>query len=416
HSDKADRLCVVGHAARFLIARRRPVIAKAACPCQQSPAAAPPYSKNPHSRRKPGSTYPATESVDRWVPAFAGNAVFQVIAPSVKYANISVMSLTPSRRGLVPPFIAMDVLREATAREAAGHSVIHLEVGQPGTPAPQAVLDAAREALGRDRLGYTDALGIAPLREAIAGHYQDQYGVAVDPGDIVVTTGSSAAFQLAFLAAFEPGERVALAAPGYPAYRNILSALGLEPVLIEVGENAHYQPNPELLAEAGELAGLIVASPANPTGTMIPEGDLARLAPWCRERGIRLISDEIYHGITYEEAPQTARAFGPEDGHGAIVVNSFSKYYCMTGWRLGWMVAPLELARSIECLAQNFYVSPPALSQLAALPAFGCRAELDRHVARYRANRDLLVAALSGAGLTRFAPAEGAFYLYADVS
>jgi aspartate/methionine/tyrosine aminotransferase len=326
------------------------------------------------------------------------------------------MPLGPSRRGLVPPFIAMDVLREALAREAEGHSVIHLEVGQPGTPAPAAVLDAAHAALAADRIGYTDALGIAPLREAIAGHYQDRYAVAVDPGDVVVTTGSSAAFQLAFLAAFEPGDRVALASPGYPAYRNILSALGLEPVLIEVGENAHYQPNPELLASgvdgAGDLAGLIVASPANPTGTMIPTADLARLAAWCRDKGVRLISDEIYHGIAYESAPQTARAFG----HEAIVINSFSKYYSMTGWRLGWMVVPPDLARSVECLAQNFYVSPPALSQLAALPAFDCRAELDRHVARYRVNRDLLIAALSKAGLTRFAPAEGAFYLYVDVS
>ena len=325
---------------------------------------------------------------------------------------MSAMPLTPSRRGLVPPFIAMDVLRAANAREAAGHSVIHLEVGQPGTPAPQAVLDAARAALAQDRLGYTDALGMPSLREAIARHYQDQYSLAVEPADIVVTTGSSAAFQLAFLAAFEPGDRVALAAPGYPAYRNILSALGLEPVLIEVGPNAHYQPNPELLAEAGELAGLIVASPANPTGTMIPQGDLARLAIWCQGRGIRLVSDEIYHGITYESAPQTARAFGRE----IIVVNSFSKYYSMTGWRLGWMVVPPDLARSVECLAQNFYVSPPALSQLAALAAFGCRAELDGHVARYRANRDHLIEMLRQAGLTRFAPAEGAFYLYVDVS
>jgi aspartate/methionine/tyrosine aminotransferase len=325
---------------------------------------------------------------------------------------MTAMPLTPSTRGLVPPFIAMDVLREASAREAAGQSVIHLEVGQPGSPAPQAVLDAAREALANDRLGYTDALGIPALREAIARHYHDQYSLAVDPGEIVVTTGSSAAFQLAFLAAFEPGDRVALAAPGYPAYRNILSALGLEPVLIEVGPNAHYQPNPELLAEAGELAGLIIASPANPTGTMIPEADLARLALWCRERGIRLVSDEIYHGITYEEAPQTARAFG----HEMIVVNSFSKYYSMTGWRLGWMVLPADLARSVECLAQNFYVSPPALSQQAALAAFGCRAELDAHVARYRVNRNLLIAALKKAGLSRFAPAEGAFYLYVDVS
>src|SRR5579862_5532253 len=296
------------------------------------------------------------------------------------------MPLGPSRRGLVPPFIAMDVLRAANAREASGHSVIHLEVGQPGTPAPAAVLEAARAALGADRIGYTDALGIAPLRESIARHYRTQYGIAVDPAEIVVTTGSSAAFQLAFIAAFEPGQRVALAAPGYPAYRNILTALGLEPVLLEVGANAHYQTNPELLAEAGDIAGLIVASPANPTGTMIPGGDLAILADYCREHGIRLVSDEIYHGITYESAAQTARAFAPE----AIIVNSFSKYYSMTGWRLGWMVAPADLARSVECLAQNFYISPPALSQLAALPIFGCRAELDGHVARYRANRDLL--------------------------
>jgi aspartate/methionine/tyrosine aminotransferase len=322
------------------------------------------------------------------------------------------MPLTPSRRGLVPPFIAMDVLRAANEREAAGHSVIHLEVGQPGTPAPQAVRDAARAGLAQDRIGYTDALGIGPLRAAIAEHYRRQYGIVVDPAEIVVATGSSAAFQLAFLAAFEAGDRVALATPGYPAYRNILSALGLEPVLVEVGPNAHYQPNPELLAEAGDLAGLIVASPANPTGTMIAPSELARLAGWCRDRGVRLVSDEIYHGITYETPAQTARAFGTE----AIVINSFSKYYSMTGWRLGWMVVPPDLARSVECLAQNFYISPPALSQLAAVPVFGCGAELDAHVARYRANRDRLIAMLCQVGLTRFAPAEGAFYLYVDVS
>ncbi len=261
-------------------------------------------------------------------------------------------------------------------------------------------------------IGYTDALGIAPLREAIADHYQAQYGVAVDPAEVVVTTGSSAAFQLAFLAAFEAGDRVALAAPGYPAYRNILTALGIEPVLIEVGENTHYQPNPELLAEAGALDGLVIASPANPTGTMIAAADLSRLTGFCRDRGIRLISDEIYHGITYEAPAATARDYGRE----AVVVNSFSKYYSMTGWRLGWMLAPPDLARSIECLAQNFYISPPALSQLAAIPVFGCRTELDGHVARYRANRDLLIGSLSAAGLTRFAPAEGAFYLYVDIS
>ena len=322
------------------------------------------------------------------------------------------MTLRASRRGLVPPFIAMDVLRAANEREAGGADVIHLEVGQPGATAPQPVLEAAREALKSARIGYTDALGIAPLRKAIAAHYQAQYEVSVDPAEVVVTTGSSAAFQLAFLAAFEPGDRVGVAVPGYPAYRNILTALGLEPVLIEVGENAHYQPNPELLAEAGDLAGLIVASPANPTGTMIGAAELARLAAYCHDRGIRLVSDEIYHGITYETAPQTARAFGAEP----VVINSFSKYYSMTGWRLGWMVVPPDLARSVECLAQNFYISPPALSQLAALPVFGCQAELDGHVARYRANRDMLIATLTKAGLSRFAPAEGAFYLYADVS
>jgi aspartate/methionine/tyrosine aminotransferase len=306
----------------------------------------------------------------------------------------------------------MDVLRAANAREAQGERVIHLEVGQPGTAAPQAVLDAARRALDNDRIGYTDAEGIPPLRQAIAENYRRRYGLSIDPAEIAVTTGSSAAFQLAFLAAFEPGDRVALAAPGYPAYRNILSALGLETVLIEVGENAHYQPNPELLADIPDLTGLIVASPANPTGTMIAPAELRRLADYCRERGIRLISDEIYHGITYEGAAQTARAFGRE----AIIVNSFSKYYSMTGWRLGWMLVPPDLARSVECLAQNFYIAPPALSQLAAIAAFECDTELNGHVARYRASRDRLIATLRKAGLGRFAPAEGAFYLYVDVS
>jgi aspartate/methionine/tyrosine aminotransferase len=306
----------------------------------------------------------------------------------------------------------MDVLRAANEREAAGANVIHLEVGQPGTAAPGPVLEAARRALASERIGYTDALGIPPLRQAIAAHYQVQYGVAVDPAEVVVTTGSSAAFQLAFLAAFEPGDRVGLAVPGYPAYRNIMTALGIEPVLIAVGENSHYQPTPELLPEAGPLAGLIIASPANPTGTMIGSAALERLANYCREHSIRLVSDEIYHGITYESTAATAWAFGQE----AVIVNSFSKYYSMTGWRLGWMLVPPDLARSVECLAQNFYISPPTLSQWAAIPAFDCRAELDGHVARYRANRDLLLRALRSAGLTRFAPAEGAFYLYLDIS
>ena len=322
------------------------------------------------------------------------------------------MSLRPSRRGIVPPFIAMDVLRAATLREARGAAVIHLEVGQPGSPAPQAVREAARHALEGAAIGYTDALGIAPLRQAIAAHYRVQYGVAVEPAEVVVTTGSSAAFVLAFLAAFEPGARVGLAVPGYPAYRNILGALDLEPVPIEVGENSHYQPTPERLAGAGRLDGLVVASPANPTGAMIGAADLSRLVAFCRDRQIRLVSDEIYHGITYETPAATARAYGPEP----IVVNSFSKYYCMTGWRLGWMLVPPDLVRSVDCLAQNFYISPPALSQLAAIPAFACRDELDGHVARYRVNRDILIEAMTVSGLRRLAPADGAFYLYLDVS
>jgi aspartate/methionine/tyrosine aminotransferase len=306
----------------------------------------------------------------------------------------------------------MDVLRAASEREAAGAPVIHLEVGQPGSPAPAAVREAAMRALAGGPIGYTDALGIAPLREAIAAHYRRQYDVAVEPDEVVVTTGSSGAFLLAFLAAFDAGSRVALAVPGYPAYRNILGALGIEPVPLPVGPNTRYQPTPEILADLGQLDGLVVASPANPTGTMIAAAALSRLAAWCRDNNVRLISDEIYHGITYEAPAATARAFGSE----SVVVNSFSKYYCMTGWRLGWMLVPRELRRSVECLAQNFYISPPALSQLAAVSAFAARAELDAHVARYRANRDILVRTLSGAGLTRFAPAEGAFYLYLDVS
>ena len=357
-------------------------------------------------------TRPSNDRMLIWVAGWGSGLAPKSARSADALDGCAEMTLRASRRGLVPPFIAMDVMRAANARESAGERIVHLEVGQPGTPAPQAVRDAARRALDDNKIGYTDAEGIPQLREVIAADYRERYGVVVEPAEIAVTTGSSAAFQLAFLAAFEPGDRVALAAPGYPAYRNILSALGLETVLIEVGENAHYQPNPELLADYPDLAGVIVASPANPTGTMIAPAELRRLSDYCRERGIRLVSDEIYHGITYEGVAQTARAYGRE----AIIVNSFSKYYSMTGWRLGWMLVPPDLARSVECLAQNFYISPPALSQLAAIAAFGCRDELDAHVARYRANRDLLIATLKKAGLSRFAPAEGAFYLYVDVS
>jgi aspartate/methionine/tyrosine aminotransferase len=322
------------------------------------------------------------------------------------------MALKIARRGQIPPFIAMDVLRVANLQAAAGEDVLHLEVGQPSTPAPAGVLAAAGAALVRETLGYTDALGLPALREAIAAHYRHTYAIALDPARIVVTTGSSGAFLLAFLAAFEPGDRVAMAAPAYPAYRNILTVLDLVPVELPAGPDQLFQTTLDLLrAQRQPLDGLIVASPANPTGTMLAPAELAEIARYCRHMGIRFISDEIYHGIVYAKTAATALAQSDE----AIVVNSFSKYFSMTGWRLGWMVVPPDMLRAVECLAQNLYISPPALSQHAAIAAFDCRDELDANVARYAANRALLLSELPKAGFTRFAPADGAFYLYADI-
>ena len=323
------------------------------------------------------------------------------------------MALKVAARGSVPPFIVMDVLREANERAAAAEDVLHLEVGQPGTPAPEAVLAAAKRALDGDRIGYTDALGIPPLRARIARHYEQTYGVEVDTGRIMVTPGSSGAFLLGFLAAFDIGDRVALAAPGYPAYRNILSALGIEPVLLLTEAEHRFQPTPALLDKvAGRLDGLIVASPSNPTGTMLGRGELTALVEACRERSIRLISDEIYHGITYGGRAVSALELSDR----AIVINSFSKYYSMTGWRLGWMVLPEDLKRPAECLGQNFFISAPTLSQIAATTAFDCGAVLDGYVAAYARNRELLLRELPKAGFDRLAPADGAFYLYADVN
>ncbi len=320
--------------------------------------------------------------------------------------------LKVSKRGAVPPFIVMDVLRAANERAAAGHAVYHLEVGQPSTPAPRGVIEAARRALDEDRLGYTEALGIPALRRRIARHYRDWYGVDLDPERVVVTPGSSGAFLLAFLSAFDAGDRVALAAPGYPAYRNILAALDIEPVLLPVGANTRFQPTAELIAGLpGRIDGLIVASPSNPTGTMLDRATLAALAEHCRRLGIRFVSDEIYHGIVYGDAATSAL----EVANDAIVVNSFSKYFSMTGWRLGWVVLPPDLVRPVECLAQNLFISPPSLSQHAAVAAFDCHEELRRNVARYAANRSLLLERLPRAGFQRIAPSDGAFYLYAEV-
>ena len=325
------------------------------------------------------------------------------------------MPLKVSRRGTIPPFIVMDVMRDANEREAQGEGVLHLEVGQPGTPAPGPVLDAARAALSEDLIGYTDALGLVALKKRNARHYDEFYGVPVDSARVVVTTGSSGGFVLAFLSAFDAGDRVALASPGYPAYRNILQAVGVEVVDLQTGPESNFQPTPELLdraASGGAVDGLIIASPSNPTGTMIHRPELKALVDYCRDNATRLISDEIYHGITYQEPAETVL----KQTDDAIVINSLSKYFSMTGWRLGWMVVPEDLHRSMECLSQNLFISPPTLSQYAGIKAFDCRHELDGYVARYAKNRALLLEQLPKAGFETLAPADGAFYIYADIA
>ncbi len=321
-----------------------------------------------------------------------------------------------SKRGQVDPFIVMDVMRAANAREAAGHPVIHMEVGQPGTPAPRRVRDAAAAALSTHRLGYAEALGLPELRQRIAGHYAQGYGVDVPAERVVITSGSSGGFQLAFLAAFDAGARIALAMPAYPAYRNILKALDLEAVPVVTGADAGYQMTASALEDAardGTLDGVLIASPANPTGAMIAPDELTAIANVARACDLTLISDEIYHRLTYGTVAETT-ALAVDDG--AIVVNSFSKYYSMTGWRIGWMIVPEEMVRPIERLAQNLFISVPTLSQIAAVQAFDASDELDANFAVYRANRDILQAGLPQAGFTHLAPSDGAFYIYADVA
>jgi len=325
------------------------------------------------------------------------------------------MAFKVAERGAIAPFIVMDVMRAAALRQREGGDVLHLEVGQPSGQAPAKVREAARRALETEPLGYTLALGTDGLRECIARHYTTAYGRPVAAERIAVTTGSSAGFLLAFLAAFAPGDRVAVAAPGYPAYRNILKALGIECVLVPVGLASRWQLTAEVLAKVeGRLDGAVVASPSNPTGSMLSAQEVTDLALWCESNGIRLISDEIYHGITF--AGPAATVAGMEAAPHAVVVNSFSKYYAMTGWRLGWMVLPDDLARAVECLQQNLFISPPTLSQVAAEAVFDCIDELDARVEGYRRNRDILLSELPAAGFGRLAPSDGAFYLYADVS
>jgi aspartate/methionine/tyrosine aminotransferase len=318
-----------------------------------------------------------------------------------------------AQRGGVPPFHGMRVIDAVVARRAAGRFVIDLSAGQPSTPAPAAVRAAAQRAIDTDRIGYTNALGIPALREAIARHYRDRVGFDVDPANVAVTTGSSGGFLYSFLSAFDAGETVAMARPGYPAYRNMLSALGCRVVELPCGPQTRFQPTTAQLDALDEPpAGLVIASPANPTGTMVLPDELAALVAWCDAHGTRLVSDEIYHGITFGTPASSAWSYG----RNSIVVNSFSKYFSMTGWRIGWLLVPDDLLDPIDRLAGNFTICPPALSQLAAVAAFDAYDELDANVVRYADNRRRLLELLPAIGLDRLAPADGAFYIYADVS
>jgi aspartate/methionine/tyrosine aminotransferase len=323
--------------------------------------------------------------------------------------------LRASARSDVPAFIVMDVMAAAARLEAAGQRIIHMEVGQPAAGAPVPAIAAAQTALVSGRIGYTVALGNLSLRRRIARHYAERHGADVDPARIVVTTGSSAGFMLAFLTLFEPGDRIAIASPGYPPYRNILTALGCESVAVEVTAATRFAITPEALLAIHRqrpLKGVLVASPANPSGTMMTADALAALAHAAEDLGITFISDEIYHGLDYAFPAETALNLSAD----AVVINSFSKYFCMTGWRIGWMVVPELLVRPIERLQQNLAISVPALSQVAAEAAFDGRDEMEAVKHGYEVNRRILMEGLPRAGFDRFLPVDGAFYLYADVS
>lgn len=315
-----------------------------------------------------------------------------------------------SRRAKVDPFIVMDVMEQARAAEAAGCHIIHMEVGQPGTPAPEGALRALAGAMREEALGYTVALGLPELRARIARLYRNWYGVDLDPARVIVTAGSSGAFLLAFTALFDAGDRVGLGDPGYPSYRQILKALSLEPVGIPAAPENRLQPVPSDLP--GDIRGLIVASPANPSGTMLDRPALAALIAAARSRGAAVISDEIYHGIEYDRKAVSALEITDD----VYVINSFSKYFSMTGWRVGWMVVPADHVRTVERLAQNMFICPPHASQVAALAALDCDVELRANLAVYAENRRLMLEGLPRAGFAKFAPPDGAFYVYADVS
>ena len=322
-----------------------------------------------------------------------------------------------SLRAGIPPFYVMDVWLAAAERQRSHGDLVNLSAGQPAAQAPAPIRAAAAKALNDDNLGYTVALGIPELREAIAASYQDRYAIAVEPDAVVVTTGSTGGFLLTFLACFDVGDRVAVASPGYPCYRNILSALGCEVVEIPCGPQTRFHPTISMLEQLDQpVKGLIIASPNNPTGTVLPAEDLAAIATWCDGNGVQLVSDELYHGLIYEGAPKTSCAW--ETSRNAIVVNSFSKYFAMTGWRLGWLLVPEALRRAVDRLTGNFSICPPTLPQYAAVAAFADEsvAEADTLVEHYAQNRTLLLDGLAAIGLDKLAPADGAFYVYADIS
>ncbi|MFP4328051.1 MAG: pyridoxal phosphate-dependent aminotransferase [Paracoccaceae bacterium] len=316
-----------------------------------------------------------------------------------------------SRRGEVDPFIVMDVMEAARAAEASGRDIVHMEVGQPGTPAPEGARASLARAMAEGPLGYTVALGLPELRARIARLYGEWYGLDLDPARVIVTAGSSGAFVLAFTALFDAGEKVGIGAPGYPSYRQILRALDLVPVDLPTRPENRYQPVPAELQGQG-LSGLMVASPANPTGTMLGREDLSELIGWAEAEGAAFISDEIYHGIEYEAKAVTALEISDD----VYVINSFSKYFSMTGWRVGWMVVPEDHVRRVERLAQNFFICPSHAAQVVALAAMDCDDELQANLAVYAENRRLMLEGLPKAGFDRIAPPDGAFYVYADVS
>ena len=316
-----------------------------------------------------------------------------------------------STRSQVDPFIVMDVMEAARRAEAEGRHIIHMEVGQPGTPAPEGARAALAQAMEGDAMGYTVALGLPALRERIAGLYKSWYGLDISPERVVVTSGSSGAFILAFTALFDAGDRVGIGMPGYPSYRQILKALDLVPVEIETKAENRLQPVAQDL-EGHDLQGLMVASPANPSGTMLDHAALAELIEAARAQGASFISDEIYHGIEYDSKAVSALEISDE----VYVINSFSKYFSMTGWRVGWMVVPQDHVRTVERLAQNLFICPPHASQVAALAAMGCDEELQANLEVYKVNRQLMIEGLPKAVFDRIAPPDGAFYVYADVS